>query len=262
MLSLKSTQLHATPHQPKNTLDSNFQFNITFSHRALQLDTGDLLLNGGIAAKSKINSVKYVGGTSYLVDVKTTDTSSGTLGLDLKGVDGSGTNNIIQANLQLDQQSLAKLQITDSKVFGQSFIPATSGQLIDIVVRTGVGHSYNGNGTMELITGEGYGGTVIASQAISVDQSHSEKTYTFSNPATVSAGSKYTVRFNFPNAPNLSTAFSAQVGPIILVVICISLPFSLRLICTLKHTSTQDLIFHSLLRFPQLMKPINLLRVN
>ncbi|UTW63153.1 choice-of-anchor D domain-containing protein [bacterium SCSIO 12741] len=196
----------------QNTLDSNFQFNITFSHRALQLDTGDLSLNGGIAAKSKINSVKYVGGTSYLVDVKTTDTSSGTLGLDIKGVDGSGSNNIIQGNLQLDQQSLAKIQITDSKVFGQSFIPATSGKLVDIVVRTGIGHTYNGNGTMELITGEGYGGTVIASQVISVDQSHSEKTYTFSSPAVVSAGSKYTMRFNFPNAPTNSTAFSAQVG--------------------------------------------------
>ena len=195
------------------TTNTNFQFKTSFNGSAYGVDTSDFVLTGSIAGASQITSVEASSNQVYLVNVTTNSAIEGNLGLAVKGVGGtSGTNNIKEDNSVLDQQSLADIQITDSPVFGQSFVPGATGPLVKIIVKTGVGHSYSGNGTMELISGNGYGGTVLASEAISVNSTLGEKTYYFSNPASVTAGSTYTMRFNFPGAPSLSTAFSAQVG--------------------------------------------------
>ncbi|MCI5058642.1 MAG: hypothetical protein MRY83_21200 [Flavobacteriales bacterium] len=193
------------------TLDSVFEFVVTFDKDVLQVDTSDFSLSGTISAFTAIDQLVGSGDTYYVI-TSSSGAPTGTLGLDIKGVDGSGVNNIIEDNSQLDQQSLGDIQITDSKIFGQSFIPTISGDLVKVTVQTGIGHVYSGAGTMELIAGEGYGGAVLSTENINVSSALQEYTYTFTNPASISSGSVYTLRFNFPNAPAQSTAFSAQVG--------------------------------------------------
>ncbi|KYG71348.1 putative secreted protein (Por secretion system target) [Roseivirga ehrenbergii] len=186
-------------------------FRVTFSDDVRLVTTGDFVLSGTAAADGTVSSVTSISSSVYDIRVTGITNSSGTINLDLKGVDGSGSNDIAKIPSQLDANSTADLQITDSPVFGQSFKPNNSGLLLDVVLKNGVGHSYSGAGTLELISGEGYGGTVLATENIQITSAQTEKTYSFSSPASVTAGTTYTLRVNIPGAPANSTAFSAQV---------------------------------------------------
>ncbi|MCE7991774.1 MAG: T9SS type A sorting domain-containing protein [Roseivirga sp.] len=187
-------------------------FRVTFSDDVRRVTSDDFALSGTAAADGTVASVTAVSSSVYDVTITGIDNSRGTINLDIKGIDATGSNDIAKMPVQLDANSTADIQITDSPVFGQSFRPVNSGLLVDVILKNGVGHNYSGPGTLELISGEGYGGTVLATENIQVTKPLGEKTYTFSNPPLVSSGSTYTLRVNIPGAPSLSTAFSAQVG--------------------------------------------------
>ncbi|MFY0685448.1 MAG: hypothetical protein JXR20_12930, partial [Balneola sp.] len=194
------------------TSDDEVTFRVTFSDDVSQVSSDDFLLSGTAAADGTIASLTKISDSVFDIKVTGLTNAEGTIGLDIKGVDGSGSNDIANIPSQLDANSTADVQITDSPVFGQSFKPITSGLLLDIILKNGLGHSYNGAGTLELILGDGYGGTVLATESIQITSSLGEKTYSFSNPANVTSGTTYTIRVNIPGAPANSTAFSAQVG--------------------------------------------------
>ncbi len=194
------------------TSDDEVTFRVTFSDDVSQVSSDDFLLSGTAAADGTIASLTKISDSVFDIKVTGLTNAEGTIGLDIKGVDGSGSNDIANIPSQLDANSTADAQITSSPVFGQSFKPITSGLLLDIILKNDFGHSYNGAGTLELILGEGYGGTVLATESIQITSSLGEKKYSFSNPANVTSGTTYTIRVNIPGAPANSTAFSGQVG--------------------------------------------------
>ncbi len=197
-----------------STTSTNMQFQLSFSTDVALLDTADISLNGSAAANTSIQSVSRVNGAQYLVDVLTSNPSTGMIGLDIKGVDASGSNNIIADNSVLDQQALNDIQVTNSPEFGQSFVAGASGPLLKVVLRTGYGHSYSGSGVMEIRSGSGLGGTVLASENVTIPSGplFTDIFFYFSNPVTLSSGSTYTLRFNFPGASSSNLAVSAQTG--------------------------------------------------
>ncbi|WP_305983281.1 beta strand repeat-containing protein, partial [Roseivirga thermotolerans] len=194
------------------TSEDEVTFRVTFTDDVRYVSTDDFVLSGTAAADGTVSSVTAVSSSVYDIKVTGITNSIGTINLDLKGVDGAGSNDIAKIPSQLDANSTADLQITDSPVFGQSFRPNNSGLLLDVVLKKGSGHSYSGAGTLELISGEGYGGTVLATENIQITSAQTEVTYSFSSPPSVTAGTTYTLRVNIPGAPSNSIGFSAQVG--------------------------------------------------
>ena len=194
------------------TSEDEVTFRVTFTDDVRYVSTDDFVLSGTAAADGTVSSVTAVSSSVYDIKVTGITNSIGTINLDLKGVDGAGSNDIAKIPSQLDASSTADLQITDSPVFGQSFRANNSGLLLDVVLKKGTGHSHSGAGTLELISGEGYGGTVLATENIQITSAQTEVTYSFSSPPSVTAGSTYTFRVNIPGAPSNSIGFSAQVG--------------------------------------------------
>ena len=194
------------------TSEDEVTFRVTFTDDVRYVSIDDFVLSGTAAADGTVSSVTAVSSSVYDIKVTGITNSIGTINLDLKGVDGAGSNDIAKIPSQLDANSTADLQITDSPVFGQSFRPDNSGLLLDVVLKKGSGHSYSGAGTLELISGEGYGGTVLATENIQITSAQTEVTYSFSSPPSVTAGTTYTLRVNIPGAPSNSIGFSAQVG--------------------------------------------------
>ena len=147
----------------------------------------------------------------FLVDVITSSSHSGSIGLGVKGVTASGTSSIFNDNIIVDQSCLNDLQITTSTEFGQSFVAGTSGRFHSVTIQTKFSHSYSGTGTMQLRSGSGFSGTVLATEQVTMTPSIGEKVYWFTSPPNVSSGSTYTIHFNFTNGSG-SMEVSAQTG--------------------------------------------------
>jgi len=195
------------------TQGSVYEFEVLFSDDVKNVDITDFELSGPLASNAQIDSVVFKSANRYIVYAHSSVvTASAELGLDVKGVDASGSNDILTLNDQLDQQSLADVQIADSPVFGQSFTAGATGQLWTITIKKGIGHSYAGPGVMEIRSGSGFSGTVLASQNVNITSPLGEQTFQFEQPATVSSGSTYTMRFHFPGGSSSNMAPSAQVG--------------------------------------------------
>ncbi|KAA3643763.1 MAG: hypothetical protein DWP98_12840, partial [Bacteroidetes bacterium] len=197
-----------------STTSNNMQFKVNFNKDVLAVDSSDFALSGSASSHTTIQSVNKVNGSQYLVNLATTNPTSGTLGLDIKGVDASGTNNIIEDNGVLDQQALNDIQVTNSPEFGQSFVAGASGVLTKISLRTGYGHSFTGNGVLEIYSGNGFGGTLLSSSNVYFPSSprFTDINFYLGNPAQLTAGNTYTFRFYFPTATTNNIAVSAQTG--------------------------------------------------
>ena len=209
--SLNITSIERYSPLASSSKKSNYQFNVKFSNDAFFVDQSDFTTTGSLSANSTIESVTRISNTEYNVNVSTSTTTEGSLGITVKGVGVSGSNNIINDNFQLDQQNLSNAQLSSSHEFGQSFRAGQNGALYKIVIQTNFSHSYQGTGTLYLRSGSGLGGTVLASEAVTMTSGTGEKTFWFSNPAILSAGSTYTMHFNFTSGSG-SMEVSAQTN--------------------------------------------------
>lgn len=194
------------------TTDANeVTFRVTFSDNVLNVTTDDFVLSGTSAADGTVSLVTKISNSVYDVKVTGIDNSSGTINLDIKGVDGAGTNNIIKDNSTLDISNTPTAQLTDSFTFGQSFLAVKSGSLVSITLSKYPGlHTASGSGTLNLYSGAGFGGTLLASQNITVTNASGEESYSFDTPASIVAGNTYTFRVNYSGSGD--SAFHAQTG--------------------------------------------------
>lgn len=117
------------------TSEDEVTFRVTFTDDVRYVSTDDFVLSGTAAADGTVSSVTAVSSSVYDIKVTGITNSIGTINLDLKGVDGAGSNDIAKIPSQLDASSTADLQITDSPVFGQSFRANNSGLLLDVVLK-------------------------------------------------------------------------------------------------------------------------------
>lgn len=194
------------------TTDANeVTFRVTFSNNVQNVTTDDFTLSGTAAADGTVAEITVVSESVYDVKITGITNSFGTINLDIKGVDGSGTNDIIKLNKILGASNTPTLQQTSSFTFGQSFLAVNSGSLISITLSKYPGtHTASGTGTLELYSGAGFGGTLLASQNITVSSSTGEESYSFNSPASIVAGNTYTFRVNYSGSG--TSAFHAQTG--------------------------------------------------
>lgn len=108
-------------------------------------------------------------------------------------------------------QTQATATITRAE-FGQSFTAPATGDFTDITLYVNSSSSYAGTATMELRSGDGLSGTILATETINVvDQpSGYQQKFTFSTPASITLGNIYTMRFTGPGA--FSTTYTLDVA--------------------------------------------------
>ncbi|MGD1845281.1 MAG: hypothetical protein ACFB10_07805, partial [Salibacteraceae bacterium] len=195
-----------------NTTSTSMEFRLNFSRPVAYLDTTDLEFTGTVAAQASFDNIVRQNDSSFVAIAQVNSPSTGTLGLNLKGADGTGTNNIVLDNSQLAAQSLANQQVTNSTLIGQSFVPTVTGNLYSIALQYGLGHNYTGPMTMSLLTGSGFGGTVVNSvnTAITSTTLSTDHVFYFDGPVPVTSGATYTLRLDFPNGATV--AIAAQTG--------------------------------------------------
>ena len=123
-------------------ITNNVEWKVTFNERPTFIDTSDFELSGPLKDSVSIISIDEVSSNVYHVDATVNSSVQGVFGLNVKGIDGTGSNNLRSDNSAIDQQALSNAQVTNSSVIGQSFVPATTGELYKIVLQIGFGHSY------------------------------------------------------------------------------------------------------------------------
>ncbi len=169
-------------------------FRVTFSADVARLSADDLVLSGTVAGDGTISSITRVNDQTYDIKVTGIDLSEGTINLDLKGVDGAGTNNIIKLNQTQDaSQVTAFSQHSDGDTFiWQSFIAEQTGLLNSVTLKKLDEHTYEGTATLSIYTGEGTGGTLVATQQVFTSKAEGDETYYFDLPGSITQGSQYT----------------------------------------------------------------------
>ena len=134
--------------------------------------------------------------------------------MDLKGADGTGTNNIIKANEVRDATNNGNL-VQDSggdTFFWQSFVAEQTGLFHSVTLRkSSHSHTYEGTATLKLFLGEGTGGAELASQQIFTSQSSGDETYYFELPASITQGTQYTWFWQAGTGTG-ATGFVGQTG--------------------------------------------------
>ncbi len=189
-------------------------FRVIFSAGVARLSKDDFVLSGTVAGDGTVSSITRVNGSTYDVKVTGIDISEGTIGLDLKGADGTGTNNIIKANEVRDATNNGNL-VQDSggdTFFWQSFVAEQTGLFHSVTLRkSSHSHTYEGTATLKLYAGEGTGGAELASQQIFTSKSSGDESYYFELPAGITQGTQYTWFWQAGTGTG-ATGFVGQTG--------------------------------------------------
>jgi len=196
----------------ETTDENQVTFRVTFDKAVLNVDLSDFALSGTAAGDGTVSTVTPISTSIYDVTVTGLTDSNGTLNLDIKGNGGvSGSNDIEELSGAFLSQTSVGNTISQPEI-GQSFTSSVTGELIDFTFYMHVAATYNGTGTLELLSGEGLTGAVLATETVTfIDQptAYTQK-FTFSTPATVTSGNVYTIRIAGPFG-NLLT-FDALTG--------------------------------------------------
>ncbi|WP_034042884.1 T9SS type A sorting domain-containing protein [Wocania ichthyoenteri] len=187
-------------------------FRVTFDKGVENVDITDFALSGTSAADGTVSTVTPVSVSIYDVTVTGLTNSNGTINLDIKGNDGvSGSNNIAELAGAALSQTTTGNTIAQPEI-GQSFTAAATGDFTDVTFYMNIAATYSGAGTLELRSGEGLTGTVLATETVNfVDQGTAyQQKFTFSTPATVTLGNVYTIRIS--GAFGNSLTFDAKTG--------------------------------------------------
>ncbi len=186
-------------------------FRVTFNDEVLNVSTDDFTLSGTASANGIISSIAKINDAVYDVKITGITNSSGTINLDIKGVDATGSNDIKKNSSALSISNTPTAQQTGSFEFGQSFVAENTGLLTKIILRKFPGiHTAIGTGTLKLFSGDGFGGNLLSTENITVTSDTGEVTYTFSNPASITTGNTYTFKLKYSGTG--TSAFTAKTG--------------------------------------------------
>ncbi len=170
-------------------------FRVTFSENVARVSPDDFVLNGTIAGDGTIASITRISDSVFDVNVTGITNSEGTLGLDIAGVEGAGSNNIIEliSTSDANESGTYNQDSGDATQIGQSFEALNTGLLHSVSLNKHLGfHSYSGTATIKIFSGQTVGGTPLATQEINVTSSSGFETYVFEDPPSVTAGVTYT----------------------------------------------------------------------
>ena len=189
-------------------------FRVTFAKAVINVDASDFTLSGTSAGDGTVGTVVPVSTSIYDVTVTGVTNSNGTINLDIKGNDGvSGSNNITEPAGSVISQTTTSGVITRAE-FGQSFVASSSGSFTKVELYVNAAATYSGSATMELRTGDGLSGSVLATEAITIvdEGSAYQQTFTFTTPASVTSGNTYTIRFTGSGAFGTTYTVDAATG--------------------------------------------------
>ncbi|SEW35473.1 Ig-like domain (group 3), partial [Roseivirga pacifica] len=170
-------------------------FRVTFSDEVARVSTDDFVLSGTVAGDGTIASITAISNTVFDIKVTGVTNSEGTIGLDIKGVDGTGSNNIIKLFPLNDANESGTFNQDggDAGQIGQSFKALNTGILHSLSLHRHSGfHSYSGTATIKVFSGTTVSGTPLATQEVNVSSGSGFETYVFSAPASLTAGDTYT----------------------------------------------------------------------
>lgn len=177
------------------TSDDEVTFRVTFSDDVSQVSSDDFLLSGTAAADGTIASLTKISDSVFDIKVTGLTNAEGTIGLDIKGVDGFGTNDIISLSTVLDANESGTYGQGSggSEKIGQSFKAVNSGELHSVSLnKLAAAHTYSGTATLKIFSGTTVSGTPIATQQINVTSGAGFERYVFAERPSVTAGNTYT----------------------------------------------------------------------
>lgn len=170
-------------------------FRVTFSDEVARVSTDDFVLNGTVAGEGVISSFTRISDSVFDIKVTGVTNSEGTIGLDIKGVDGAGSNNIIKLFPINDANESGTFNQDSGGAgkIGQSFKALNTGILHSLSLHRHSGfHSYSGTATLKIFAGQTVSGAPLVTQEINVTSGSGFETYVFSAPASLTAGNTYT----------------------------------------------------------------------
>ncbi len=143
------------------TAADSVTFRVTFSEGVQNVDTSDFSLAETLAGTSSITGVTPVSTSVYDVAVDIPDDTDGTIGLDIKGVGGTGGSNDIINIVEVEDQTQTMKNDSSTGEIVQSFLANNSGNLSRFVFSIHSTSTYNGSATMELRDGDGLGAAIM-----------------------------------------------------------------------------------------------------
>ncbi|KOF01761.1 hypothetical protein OB69_15550 [Roseivirga seohaensis subsp. aquiponti] len=170
-------------------------FRVTFSDDVARVSTDDFVLSGTVAGEGVISSFTRISDAVFDIKVTGITNSEGTIGLDIKGVDGAGSNNIIKLFpvADVNNSGIYNQDSGDGSLIGQSFKALNTGILHSLTLyKNPPFHTYSGTATLKIFAGQTVSGAPLATEEINVSSGSGQETYVFSTPASLTAGSTYT----------------------------------------------------------------------
>lgn len=184
----------------QNFDDNQVVFRVTFDKDVNNVDTTDFSLTSAIGGT--INSISSINKKTYEVTVSNIDITNGTLGLNINGIDASGSNNITETTYIPDTESVTVNQantndyLNQDKI-GQTFQAITSNYLTSFTIFPQQGqHSFSGSVSVKIYNGdESSGGTEISSEIANITNSTaaSGQKITLKTPISVTSGNTYSI---------------------------------------------------------------------
>ncbi len=190
-----------TRHNPTNATTSNSTviFKVTFDNNVKNVDVTDFELDSTVGGN--INSVTKNSNTEYLVEITGLNNGVGTIGLNLKGVDGSGTNNIIGFTSN-ESTTITQNNTNDylnHSEIGQTFKATTNGKLSAIAIyKKSSNHSFVGTADLKIFSGDknASGVQIGNTQSININSTAGEQKITLTSSLNITAGGTYSFTLN------------------------------------------------------------------
>ena len=185
-----------TRHNPteENTIASEVSFKVTFNKPVKNVDANDFELVSAIGGT--ITNVTSLSSSEYLVEVGSIIQATGTIELKVKGVNTTGTNDIIEVIIS-ETETITQNATDDylnQATLGQTFTATTSDLLTSLSIFKKLGdHNFDGTAELKLFSGNpNTGGVQLGNtQNISINSTNGEQKILLETPVDLTAGNEY-----------------------------------------------------------------------
>ncbi|MCB0803020.1 MAG: SprB repeat-containing protein, partial [Flavobacteriales bacterium] len=182
-------------HQPLgvNTIDNSLQFKVDFSEPAYFVDSTDFEIVSN-RNTVKFNEIQKTNDSTYLISITQDGLAADTISLNLKGIDGTGINDISNIGAEVididHNYHLTTWNSTNN--LAQSFEAGASGALtsFSIAIPSGIPATQ-----VRVYAGDGFSGALLTEENLPANSGSGFQNFLLTNPPKLVQGQFYTIHF-------------------------------------------------------------------
>ncbi len=213
-----------TPANENVGATSNPVFRVTFSENVSNVTADDFVLNSTVGGS--INSLNAVDAKTYDLTISGLNNADGTLGLKVKGIDGTaGANDISVTSFEngaVAHQQTTENDFLNQALLGQSFTAASSNFLTAFTLFAKAGnHTFSGTARLRVFQGDASNSSVLndanavlTEQTVNIsnDTGAAGQTFNITSPPQLTSGTVYSVVLDLFNGNGDRAFFAHTTG--------------------------------------------------